>query len=111
LLESQCVHFGNFEYYKRRFVEMGDFFKLRFEEAGKLGSDGDWSYERRRGEKTLGTLSDCKIMIIKYDVPFSCSICGHRFHEIVILGDKMQYGVLGAYNSPYGKLMIEFVTD
>jgi len=38
MLESQC---GNFEYYKRRFVEMGEFFKPRFEEAGKLGSDGD----------------------------------------------------------------------
>ena len=48
------------------------------------GSDGNWSHQGRRGKKRLGALSDCKvtIMIIKYSVRFSCSICGHRFHQI-----------------------------
>ena len=58
---SQCVRFGSFEDYKRRF-------EPRFEEAGKLGSKMihaviDLSYERRGGKKTLGALSDCRITI------------------------------------------------
>jgi len=36
---SQCVSFGNFEMYKRRFEETRNFFEARFEEAGKLGSE------------------------------------------------------------------------
>jgi len=35
----QCVRFGNFEGYQRRFEEMREFFEPRFEEAGKLGSE------------------------------------------------------------------------
>ena len=60
------------------------------------GSDGCWSHQGRRGKKRLGALSDCKvtITIIKYSVRFSCSICGHRFHQIPNFGDKMQYCVL-----------------
>jgi len=60
------------------------------------GGDGYWSHQGRRGKKRLGALSDCKvtIMIIKYGVQFSCSICGHRFHQIPNFGDKMQYCVL-----------------
>ena len=52
---------------------------------------------------TLGTLSDCKITItiIKYGVRFSSSMCGHRFHQILNLGDKMQYRILGGYGSLY----------
>ena len=36
---SQCVRFGNFEDYTRRLKETRVFFELRFEEAGKLGSE------------------------------------------------------------------------
>ena len=36
---SQCVRFGNFEDYKRRFEETRQFFEPRFEEAGRLGSE------------------------------------------------------------------------
>ncbi|RXW21443.1 hypothetical protein EST38_g4408 [Candolleomyces aberdarensis] len=36
---SQCVSFGNFEVYRRRFDETRTFFDQRFEEAGKLGSE------------------------------------------------------------------------
>lgn len=36
---SQCVSFGNFEVYRRRFDETRSFFEQRFEEAGKLGSE------------------------------------------------------------------------
>lgn len=36
---SQCVSFGSFELYKRRFEETRSFFEGRFEEAGKLGSE------------------------------------------------------------------------
>jgi prephenate dehydrogenase (NADP+) len=34
---SQCVRFGNFELYKRRFVETAAFFESRFEEANRSG--------------------------------------------------------------------------
>ncbi|KAF7968199.1 hypothetical protein HWV62_31619 [Athelia sp. TMB] len=34
---SQCVSFGSFELYRRRFEETKEFFKPRFEEATKLG--------------------------------------------------------------------------
>ncbi|KAF9005257.1 prephenate dehydrogenase [Cyathus striatus] len=36
---SQCVSFGSFEVYRRRFEETRAFFEQRFEEAGKLGSE------------------------------------------------------------------------
>ncbi|GLB40074.1 putative prephenate dehydrogenase [Lyophyllum shimeji] len=36
---SQCVSFGSFELYRRRFEETRTFFEGRFEEAGKLGSE------------------------------------------------------------------------
>ncbi|KAJ6624502.1 hypothetical protein B0H10DRAFT_2006213 [Mycena sp. CBHHK59/15] len=36
---SQCVSFGSFELYKRRFDETRVFFEGRFEEAGVLGSE------------------------------------------------------------------------
>lgn len=36
---SQCVRFGNFEDYKRRFEETREIFEPRFEEAGKLKSE------------------------------------------------------------------------
>ncbi|KAE9400592.1 putative TYR1-prephenate dehydrogenase [Gymnopus androsaceus JB14] len=36
---SQCVEFGSFEVYRRRFEETRTFFEGRFEEAGKLGSE------------------------------------------------------------------------
>ncbi|THU84230.1 Prephenate dehydrogenase [Dendrothele bispora CBS 962.96] len=36
---SQCVSFGSFEVYRKRFEETRAFFEGRFEEAGKLGSD------------------------------------------------------------------------
>ncbi len=36
---SQCVSFGSFEVYRRRFEETRKFFEPRFEEAGKLGSE------------------------------------------------------------------------
>ncbi|KAJ6498460.1 prephenate dehydrogenase [Mycena vitilis] len=36
---SQCVSFGSFELYRRRFEETRAFFEGRFEEAGKLGSE------------------------------------------------------------------------
>ena len=36
---SQCVYSGNFENYKRRFEETREFFELRVEKAGKLGSE------------------------------------------------------------------------
>ncbi|KAG5640976.1 hypothetical protein DXG03_006469 [Asterophora parasitica] len=36
---SQCVSFGSFELYRRRFDETRSFFEGRFEEAGKLGSE------------------------------------------------------------------------
>ena len=28
-------------------------------------------------------------------------MCGHRFHQILNLGDKMQYRILGGYGSLY----------
>lgn len=36
---SQCVSFGSFEIYRRRFEETRKFFEARFEAAGKLGSE------------------------------------------------------------------------
>ena len=36
---SQCVSFGSFEVYKRRFDETRGFFEARFEEAGRLGGE------------------------------------------------------------------------
>jgi prephenate dehydrogenase (NADP+) len=36
---SQCVSFGNFEVYKRRFEDTRKFFEGRFEEAGVVGSE------------------------------------------------------------------------
>ncbi|KAF5322984.1 hypothetical protein D9611_009342 [Ephemerocybe angulata] len=36
---SQCVSFGNFEVYRRRFEETRAFFEQRFEEAGRMGSE------------------------------------------------------------------------
>ncbi|KAF5361304.1 hypothetical protein D9758_010285 [Tetrapyrgos nigripes] len=36
---SQCVRFGIFEVYRKRFEETREFFEGRFEEAGRLGSD------------------------------------------------------------------------
>ncbi|THU96192.1 prephenate dehydrogenase [Dendrothele bispora CBS 962.96] len=36
---SQCVKFGSFEVYRRRFEETRSFFESRFEEAGLLGSE------------------------------------------------------------------------
>src|SRR6266702_1524143 len=36
---SQCVSFGNFEWYKSRFQETATFFESRFEEAGRVGSE------------------------------------------------------------------------
>ncbi|KAF9462742.1 prephenate dehydrogenase [Collybia nuda] len=36
---SQCVSFGSFELYRRRFEQTRSFFEARFEEAGKLGSE------------------------------------------------------------------------
>ncbi|KAF8065365.1 prephenate dehydrogenase [Lyophyllum atratum] len=36
---SQCVSFGSFDLYRRRFEETRSFFEGRFEEAGKLGSE------------------------------------------------------------------------
>jgi prephenate dehydrogenase (NADP+) len=36
---SQCVSFGSFELYRRRFEETRVFFEGRFEEAGVLGSE------------------------------------------------------------------------
>ncbi|KAG6808412.1 hypothetical protein H0H87_012975 [Tephrocybe sp. NHM501043] len=36
---SQCVSFGNFDLYERRFQETRSFFEGRFEEAGRLGSE------------------------------------------------------------------------
>ncbi|KAG2102577.1 uncharacterized protein F5147DRAFT_754320 [Suillus discolor] len=36
---SQCVSFGSFELYKRRFLETASFFESRFEEAGAIGSE------------------------------------------------------------------------
>ncbi|KXN83300.1 putative prephenate dehydrogenase [NADP(+)] [Leucoagaricus sp. SymC.cos] len=36
---SQCVSFGSFEVYRRRFEETRKFFEPRFDEAGKLGSE------------------------------------------------------------------------
>ena len=75
--------------------------KITRRDSRRLGNlavrcDGNWSHQGRRGKRTLGALSDCKvtIMIIKYSVRFSCSICGHRFHQISNFGDKMQYCVL-----------------
>jgi prephenate dehydrogenase (NADP+) len=35
---SQCVHFGNFELYRRRFMATAGFFESRFEEANRVGS-------------------------------------------------------------------------
>ncbi|OCH93825.1 Prephenate dehydrogenase [Obba rivulosa] len=35
---SQCIAFGNFEYYKERFTQTAAFFESRFEDATKLGS-------------------------------------------------------------------------
>ncbi|OCF43745.1 prephenate dehydrogenase (NADP+) [Kwoniella heveanensis CBS 569] len=34
---SECVTFGNFDWYRKRFEETADFFSPRFEEATKLG--------------------------------------------------------------------------
>ncbi|WVQ93897.1 hypothetical protein IAU59_000975 [Kwoniella sp. CBS 9459] len=34
---SECVTFGNFDWYRKRFKETADFFSPRFEEATKLG--------------------------------------------------------------------------
>jgi prephenate dehydrogenase (NADP+) len=34
---SQCVHFGSFELYQRRFEETASFFESRFEEANRVG--------------------------------------------------------------------------
>ncbi|VDC04360.1 unnamed protein product [Peniophora sp. CBMAI 1063] len=36
---SQCVSFGSFDLYRKRFEETADFFKPRFEEANKVGSE------------------------------------------------------------------------
>ena len=36
---SQCVSFGSFEVYKRRFEETREFFKGRFEEANRVGGE------------------------------------------------------------------------
>ncbi|KAJ7599867.1 hypothetical protein C8J56DRAFT_812776 [Mycena floridula] len=36
---SQCVKFGSFEVYRKRFDETRAFFETRFDEAGKLGSE------------------------------------------------------------------------
>lgn len=36
---SQCVSFGSFELYRKRFEQTRSFFEARFEEAGKLGSE------------------------------------------------------------------------
>jgi prephenate dehydrogenase (NADP+) len=36
---SQCVSFGSFDLYRRRFEQTRGFFESRFEEAGKLGSE------------------------------------------------------------------------
>ncbi|KAG6836892.1 hypothetical protein H0H93_001723 [Arthromyces matolae] len=36
---SQCVNFGNFDLYQRRFETTRSFFEGRFEEAGRLGSE------------------------------------------------------------------------
>ena len=36
---SQCVSFGNFEVYKKRFDETKGFFEARFEEAERLGGE------------------------------------------------------------------------
>ncbi|KAJ3565397.1 hypothetical protein NP233_g7659 [Leucocoprinus birnbaumii] len=36
---SQCVSFGSFEVYRRRFEETRRFFEPRFEEGGRLGSE------------------------------------------------------------------------
>ncbi|KAG6865816.1 hypothetical protein C0991_011621 [Blastosporella zonata] len=36
---SQCVSFGNFDLYQRRFEDTRAFFEGRFEEAGRLGSE------------------------------------------------------------------------
>ncbi|EFI27473.1 prephenate dehydrogenase [Coprinopsis cinerea okayama7 len=36
---SQCVSFGSFDLYRRRFEETRTFFEARFDEAGKLGSE------------------------------------------------------------------------
>jgi prephenate dehydrogenase (NADP+) len=36
---SQCVSFGSFELYESRFEETAAFFKSRFEEAGRVGSE------------------------------------------------------------------------
>ncbi|EGN95329.1 hypothetical protein SERLA73DRAFT_187631 [Serpula lacrymans var. lacrymans S7.3] len=35
---SQCVSFGDFELYRKRFAETSSFFESRFEEANKIGS-------------------------------------------------------------------------
>ncbi|KAH7910192.1 hypothetical protein BJ138DRAFT_1088132 [Hygrophoropsis aurantiaca] len=35
---SQCVSFGDFELYRRRFAQTAGFFESRFEEANKIGS-------------------------------------------------------------------------
>jgi prephenate dehydrogenase (NADP+) len=36
---SQCVSFGSFDLYKRRFLETASFFESRFDEASAIGSD------------------------------------------------------------------------
>ena len=93
--------FGKFEDYKRRLGNLA----VRWSRL--------WWKPKSSGKKRLGALSDCKITItmIKYSVRFSCSICGHRSHQISNFGDKMQYRVLGGYDSPYGKSMTRFITD
>jgi len=35
---SQCVSFGSFDLYKKRFLQTGEFFESRFEDAAKVGS-------------------------------------------------------------------------
>ena len=93
---SQCVRFGNFEDYKRRFEETRQFFQPRFDEAGKLGSEMIKAVmetevireeeERRR----LGLWAIVKTDI-RYCVRFPFSICDHRFRQIC---DKMRYRVM-----------------
>jgi prephenate dehydrogenase (NADP+) len=36
---SQCVSFGSFDLYKRRFLETASFFESRFDEASAIGSE------------------------------------------------------------------------
>lgn len=55
---SQCVSFGSFEVYRRRFEETRAFFEARFDEAGKLGSEmikAVMESEVEREKKAQGT--------------------------------------------------------